>query len=52
MYGGLRNLQKNKKSCKNKYHIIDHILKKNEGYDILKLVTKPFDTLVVIVKAV
>lgn len=47
MYGGITSLEKNRKSCNSKYHIIDHILAKGEGKELLKLVTKPFDTLVV-----
>ena len=44
--GGLTNLEKNKKSCESSYHVIDHILEPGEGASLLKLVTKPFDTIV------
>lgn len=47
MFGGITSLGKNRKSCNSKYHIINHILAKGEGKELLKLVTKPFDTLVV-----
>ena len=47
MFGGIISLEKNRKSCNSKYHIINHILAKGEGKELLKLVTKPFDTLVV-----
>lgn len=47
MYGGLTSLNKNKQSCGSHYHIVDHILKAGEGKEIQKLVSKPFDTLVV-----
>ena len=47
MYGGITSLLKNKKSCNSEYHIIDYILKKGDGKNLLKLVSKPFDTLVV-----
>ena len=47
MFGGVASLLKNKKSCNSEYHIIDYILKKGDGKNLLKLVSKPFDTLVV-----
>ena len=47
MFGGITSLEKNRNSCNSKYHIIDDILAKGEGKELLKLVTKPFDTLVV-----
>lgn len=47
MMGGISILLKNKKACKGQYQVIDHVLKKGEGKDLLKLVSKPFDTLVV-----
>lgn len=46
MFGGLDNLKINKESCNSKFHIIDHVLKPGEGKDILKLVSKPFDTII------
>lgn len=45
-YGGLSMLEKNRKTCNSQYQIIDHILRKNEAADLLKLVSKPFDTLI------
>lgn len=47
MFGGLAQLRKNRDSCGHNYHIVDHILKSGEGTNLLKLVSKPFDTLVV-----
>ena len=47
MFGGIDNLSKNKKACQCEYHIIDHVLKVGEGEEIQRLVSKPFDTLVV-----
>jgi len=46
MYGGLRQLRKNKKACNSKFHIIDHILKPGEGTKLQKLVSRPFDCIV------
>lgn len=46
MFGGIENLENNKKACGSKFHIIDHVLKKGEGKELLKLVSKPFDTIV------
>jgi len=46
MFGGINALRENKTSCKHKYTIVDHILKPGEGKSLLKMVSKPFDTLV------
>ena len=46
-YGhGIDKLRKNKKSCNSEFTIIDHILKPGEGKELLKMVSKPFDTIV------
>lgn len=47
MFGGSATLTKNKLACGNQYHIVDHILKAGEDQEIQRLVSKPFDTLVV-----
>jgi hypothetical protein len=47
MFGGIANLSKNKEACQCEYHIIDHVLEVGEGKEIQRLVSKPFDTLVV-----
>lgn len=46
MFGGLEQLKENKKSCKSKFHIIDHILEKGESQSVRDLVSKNFDTIV------
>lgn len=46
MFGGIANLEKNKKACNLQYQIIDHILKKGEGEKLLNMVSKPFDTII------
>jgi Ca2+/Na+ antiporter len=47
MFDGVLNLEKNKKACESQFQIIDHILKHGEGKELMKMVSKPFDTLVV-----
>ena len=44
---GIEKLKKNKKACNSKFTIIDHILKPGEGKKLLKMVSKPFDTIAV-----
>tara|TARA_B100000686_G_C16701969_1_gene923980 strand:+ start:24 stop:704 length:681 start_codon:yes stop_codon:yes gene_type:complete len=44
---GIEKLRKNKKSCNGEFTIIDHILKPGEGKELLEMVSKPFDTIVV-----
>ncbi len=47
MFGGLASLRQNRANQGCQYHIIDHVLQPKEASDVLELVSKPFDTLVV-----
>ena len=44
MFGGLKQLRKNKKACNSTFHIVDHVLEKGE--DVRSKVSKSFDTIV------
>ena len=46
MMGGITQLKKNRDACGLQFQIIDHILKEGEEDSILKMVSKPFDTIV------
>ena len=45
-YGGLEQLKKNRETCKLKFQIIDRFLERGDEAFVLKLVTKPFDTII------
>lgn len=45
-FGGLEQLKKNRETCELKFQIIDRVLERGDEAFVLKLVTKPFDTII------